>query len=97
MAYFLWRELSGTKRGAIWAATIVAAFGFSEAYSRGYLAVHWFTDIVSGFIYGFLLFTAFAAAVRLIAGPPAVGRGVPGTHRATLRPLPAEHAGDTTR
>jgi membrane-associated phospholipid phosphatase len=97
MVYFLWRELSGTKRGAIWAGTIVAAFGFSEAYSRGYLAVHWFTDIVSGFIYGFLLFAAFAAAVRLIAGPAAVSRGIPGTHRVTLRPSPAEHAGDTTR
>jgi undecaprenyl-diphosphatase len=97
IAYFLWRELSGTKRGAIWAGTIVAAFGFSEAYSRGYLAVHWFTDIVSGFIYGCLLFAAFAAAVRLIAGPAAVGRGISGTHRVTPRPWPAEHTGDTAR
>ncbi len=95
IAYFLWRELSGTRRGAIWAGTVVTAFGFSEAYSRGYLAVHWFTDIVSGFIYGCLLLAVFVVSVRLVAGPLAVRRGLPGSHRATPRPVPAAHTGDS--
>ena len=64
IAYFLWRELSGTRRGAIVAGTVVAALGFNEAYSRFYLAVHWLTDILSGFIYGCLLLCVFVGAVR---------------------------------
>ena len=96
IAYLLWRELSGTRRGAIWAGTVIAAFGFSEAYSRGYLAVHWFTDVVSGFLYGCLLLCVFAAAVRFVAGPVAVRRGLHGSHRVTPRPVPAAQAGDST-
>ncbi len=48
---------------------MVAALGFEEGYTRVYLGLHWFTDTVSGFIYGCLLLCIFIAAVRLIAGP----------------------------
>jgi membrane-associated phospholipid phosphatase len=69
IAYLIWRELSGNKRMAIWASGVVASLGFSEAYSRGYLTLHWFTDIISGIIYGVLLLVVFIATIRLVDGP----------------------------
>ena len=51
----------------------VAALAFSQAYCRQYLSQHWFIDIVCGLVYGALLLGPFIAAVRLIAGPAAVG------------------------
>jgi len=48
---------------------MVAALSFNEAYSREYLGKHWFTDIVSGLLYGAVLLAPFIAAVRMIAGP----------------------------
>lgn len=69
IAYLIWREASGNKRTAIWASGIVAALGFSEAYSRGYLTLHWFTDIISGLIYGALMLAAFIVTIRLVDGP----------------------------
>jgi membrane-associated phospholipid phosphatase len=69
IAYLIWREVGGSRRAAIWSAGVVAAVGFSEAYSRGYLTLHWFTDIVSGLIYGALLLAVFIATIRLVDGP----------------------------
>jgi membrane-associated phospholipid phosphatase len=68
IGYLLWREFSGRRSTAIWIAAAVAALGFTEAYSRVYLSLHWFTDSVSGLIYGALLLTAFIAAVQVVAG-----------------------------
>lgn len=70
IANMLWREFSGSPRARTWAIGTVAALSYNEAYSRGYLSKHWFTDIVSGLLYGGLLLGSFLAAVRLIAGPP---------------------------
>jgi membrane-associated phospholipid phosphatase len=69
IAYLLWREFSGQRRTAIWSAAVVAALGFDEAYSRVYLSLHWFTDALSGLLYGSLLLAVFIAAVRISAGP----------------------------
>src|SRR5205085_5992832 len=69
IAYLIWREFSGRRRTAIIAGAVVAALGFEEGYSRVYLGLHWFTDVVSGFLYGCLLLAVFIAAVRVIAGP----------------------------
>lgn len=69
IAYLLWREFSGRRSTAIWAATAVAALGFSEGYSRGYLTMHWFTDILGGLLYGGLLLGLFIAATRFVVGP----------------------------
>lgn len=69
IAYLLWREFSGRRRTAIIAGSVVAALGFEEGYSRVYLAVHWFTDVVGGFVYGCLLATVFIIAVAAVAGP----------------------------
>jgi membrane-associated phospholipid phosphatase len=69
IAYLLWREFSGRRRTAVWAGAVVAALGFEEGYSRAYLAVHWVTDVLSGWIFGCLLLAVFIAAVRLVAGP----------------------------
>lgn len=70
VAYLLWRASGRTeRRAAIWGGAVVAALAFNEAYSRGYLAVHWFTDICGGLAYGGLLLYLFITAVRLAAGP----------------------------
>jgi membrane-associated phospholipid phosphatase len=68
IAYLLWREFSGSRRGAIWAAAAVAALGFNEGYSRGYLGLHWLTDVLGGWLYGCLLLAVFITAVRSAAG-----------------------------
>jgi membrane-associated phospholipid phosphatase len=90
IAYLLWREFSGQRLAAIWAAAAVAALGFNEAYSRVYLTLHWFTDALSGLLYGGLLLAVFIAAVRAVAGPaPAAGRE---TARAVRAPATQEAA-----
>ena len=77
IAYMLWREFSGSQSGKAWAIGAVTALSFNEAYSRQYLSKHWFTDILSGLLYGAVLLAPFIAAVRSIAGPVAVTAGGP--------------------
>jgi membrane-associated phospholipid phosphatase len=88
IAYLVWREVSGRKSTAIWSAGVVAALGFSEAYSRLYLTLHWFTDAVSGLIYGTLILAVFIATIRLVIGP---GRrsGAIGLASVTVAPASA--------
>ncbi len=74
IAYLLWREFSGRPTTAVWAAAAVAALGFNEAYSRVYLSLHWFTDALSGLLYGGLLLAAFIIAVRAATGRPVAPR-----------------------
>jgi membrane-associated phospholipid phosphatase len=69
IAYLLWREFGGTRRTAIWTTAAVAMLGFNEGYSRLYLTLHWFTDVLSGWLYGGLLLVVYIAAVRFVAGP----------------------------
>jgi membrane-associated phospholipid phosphatase len=71
IAYLLWREFSGRRATAVWIGAVIAALGFNEGYSRVYLSLHWFTDAISGLLYGGLLLAAFIAAVHLTIGPPA--------------------------
>jgi membrane-associated phospholipid phosphatase len=78
IAYLIWREVSGSRRAAVWSAGVVAALGFSEGYSRGYLTLHWFTDIISGIIYGCLILAIFIATIRVVIGPART----PGTETA---------------
>ena len=88
IAYLLWREFSGSRRGKIWAIGAVAALAFNQAYCREYLSQHWFIDIISGLLYGALLLAPFIAAVRLIGGPvgtEASGAGLP-SPRLACRP-----------
>ena len=70
IAYLLWREFSGQRRTAIMIAATVAALGFSEAYSRVYLSLHWFTDALSGLLYGSMLLVIFITAVHFVVGRP---------------------------
>jgi len=72
IAHMLWREFSGSHRGKVLAIGTVAALSFNEAYSRQYLGKHWFTDIITGLLYGAVLLAPFIAAVRSIAGPVGV-------------------------
>jgi hypothetical protein len=87
IAYLIWREASSRKPVAIWAAGVVAALAFNEAYSRQYLTLHWTTDILSGLIYGCLILGVFIATIHLVVGPPHAPA-------AEARPaLPTEMAG----
>jgi membrane-associated phospholipid phosphatase len=101
IAYLIWREASGSRRVAIWSAGVVYAAAFSEAYSRVYLTLHWFTDAVSGLIYGTLILATFIATIRLVDGPgrkPALEAGVvpdePAVSANHLASPPAAVAGD---
>lgn len=95
IAYLIWREVSGTRRAALWSAGVVAALAFSEGYSRAYLTLHWFTDIISGLIYGGLILAAFIATIRLVSRqarqvlPEAVPSGRAGTGARPGRPAPS--------
>jgi membrane-associated phospholipid phosphatase len=93
IAYLLWREFSGQRRAAIWAAAVVGALGFNEAYSRVYLTLHWFTDALSGLLYGGLLLAVFILAVRLVAGPaPAAAQAGRPAARPVRAPVAREAA-----
>jgi hypothetical protein len=90
IAFLIWREVSGSKRTAIWASGVVAALAFSEAYSSEYLTLHWFTEIVSGLVYGCLVLAAFIVTIRVVDGPArkavaeSPGRPVISGRRATI-------------
>jgi hypothetical protein len=84
IAHMLWREFSGSQRGKIWAIGSVSALAFHQAYCREYLSKHWFTDIVSGLLYGGVLLAPFITAIRMIAGPADVKAGHGGPAPRTL-------------
>jgi len=90
IAFLIWREISGSRRVAIWSTGIVYALGFSEAYSRVYLTLHWFTDACSGLIYGTLILATFIAAIRLVDGPGRRAGQVEAGHTEAV--VAAEHA-----
>lgn len=85
IADMLWREFSGSPRARVWATGTIAAFAFNEAYSRVYLSKHWFTDSLSGVLYGAVLTAPFLAATRLIAGPAGTRAGQGGPAIAAPR------------
>jgi hypothetical protein len=90
IAYLLWREFSGNRRTAIWAAAAVAALGFNEAFSRVYLSKHWLTDALSGLVYGGLLLVGYVLAVRTVAGRAAPVRSATAQPTVPVGMSPAE-------
>lgn len=86
IAHLLWREFSGSQRGKVWAVGSVSALAFHQAYTREYLSKHWFTDILSGLLYGGVLLAPYIVAVRLIAGPARAQAG----HQPGLSRRPAD-------
>ena len=109
IAYLIWWERSGRRATAFWAAAIVAALGFNEAYSRVYLGFHWFTDTLGGLLCGSAELVVFVLAVRAIAGPARrvqareppqpraqPGRVTPGEGDADLRAPPGRDTGVRT-
>jgi hypothetical protein len=70
IANMLWRQFSGTERGKVLALGTIGTLAFNMIYCRWYLNKHWATDIVSGLVYGTVMYAPFAVAIRAIAGPP---------------------------
>jgi membrane-associated phospholipid phosphatase len=71
IANLVWREFSGSQRGRAMALGATSLLAFNAAYCRQYLSKHWFTDVITGLVYGAMLYVPFAAAIRLLASPPA--------------------------
>ena len=56
------------RRGRVALGTFVLLLATYEGYSRLYTQKHWFTDVVSGLLFGPALFLGFAVAVGVLAG-----------------------------
>jgi hypothetical protein len=60
-----------TRRTTRWLYGIPLVLGLAEAYFRTRLNQHWFTDVVAGVIYGFLLLAALDRTLRAFDPEPA--------------------------
>lgn len=87
IANLLWREFSGSQRGRVLALSVTSLLAFNAGYCREYLSRHWFTDVVTGLLYGGVLYAPFAVAVRVLAGPPARTPGRDGIAPAAALPV----------
>ena len=69
IAYLFLHEAGWCRRRRIWVGAAVAAVALNEVYTRTYLTLHWFTDALSGSVYGALVLMAVIVAVRTVIGP----------------------------
>ncbi len=64
-----------SRRPTLWLLGIPLVLGLAEAYFRTRLNQHWFTDVVAGVLYGWLMLAALWATLRAFDPDPA-GSGV---------------------
>ena len=62
------------RRGRVALGTFVLLLATYEGYSRLYTQKHWFTDVISGLLFGPALFLGFAVAVCVLAGRVGAGK-----------------------
>jgi len=72
IGYLRLRQVGWRRNRGIWVSAVVAALALNEAYTRIYLTLHWFTDAISGLIYGALVLAAVILALRVVIGPATV-------------------------
>jgi membrane-associated phospholipid phosphatase len=78
-----------SRRWHVVLGTAVLVLACYEGYSRMYTQKHWLTDVLSGLIFGPLLFLGYAVAVSVLAGrcPRPVTAPVTGSAPATVPAL----------
>lgn len=60
-----------SRRTTLWLYGIPLVLGLAEGYFRTRLNQHWFTDVVAGVLYGWLMLAALARTVRAFDPDPA--------------------------
>jgi membrane-associated phospholipid phosphatase len=63
----------------------LGTFAIIESFTRGYLPLHWFTDLLAGYAFGWLLFLTFATAVAALETRTSVFSGERHTGLETQR------------
>ena len=59
-----------SRRPTLWLLGIPLVLGLAEAYFRTRLNQHWFTDVVAGVLYGWLMLAALWATLRAFDPDP---------------------------
>ncbi|QNE48073.1 hypothetical protein F1C58_14990 [Glaciihabitans sp. INWT7] len=60
-------------RAGLWIG--LGTFAAIEGFTRGYLSLHWLTDILAGYVFGWLLFVTFTTAVAALETRTSLFRG----------------------
>lgn len=77
-----------SRRWHVVLGTVVFIMASYEGYSRIYVQKHWITDVISGLLFGPVLFLGFALAVGILAGRyPAADPPLPAKGEEAVEPV----------
>ncbi len=82
-------------RAGLWIG--LGTFAAIEGFTRGYLSLHWLTDILAGYVFGWLLFLTFTTAVAALETRTSLFRGTGQTrHVSTGSEIVKERSGSVS-